>query len=583
MDNRTDAGIQIISSLSDKETEEIEEYLAQLGFDKSGNWQIVVKYHGNIQRIALEQGGFAQIIDDQYAVLSIPTDNIDNLLDYTEIEYIELPKNMYYEGAVELNDTTIGTVQNNPPYRLRGNGVLLGIVDSGINYLHPDFINPDGTTRIEYLWDQTISGSPPIGYIAGTEYTREQINDALRAGNRQQALQIVPSVDTTGHGTHVAGIAGGNGRGSNGRIVGAAPEADYIIVKLGQPDREGFVRNIEIMLGVKYVIEKARELGKPVAVNLSIGMNSGGHDGNSLIERYLDNASTIWKNNIVVGTGNEGNTRGHYRGEVSNNDWKDIELNIKENTKMVTLGVWFNAIDQMSFQIIGPNGMATPNILYAQGAMEFTVTGNTVRATYSGPSPLNGGIEFAVWIYGNNNRNITSGLWTIRVFGDNIVNGNFGAWINQTSTATFLSPSVETTLTIPSTASLTIGVGAYNAYTGQIAPFSGRGFSRNGNIIKPDITAPGVDIESASNNNNRYRTMSGTSMATPYVTGAVALMMQWGIVQRNNMYLYGENLKTYLLRGARRDDDIQYPSPIWGYGKLDLEASLDLLRQQLVL
>lgn len=587
MENKTGAFLEILSIVPKSELQMAENYLSLLGFNQAGNWQVLVKYNGDIEAVAKEQGGVAQIINDQFAVLTVAPERINNLVNNTEIEYIEVPKRMIYNAISSMQASCITSVQNNAPYGLKGKGTLLAIIDSGINYFHPDFRNNDGTTRIAALWDQNISGNPPPGFVVGSQYSREQINEALATNNKQQGLMIVPSTDTVGHGTHVAGVAGGNGRASNGRIIGAAPEAEFLIVKLGQPDYEGFVRNVEIMLGVRYVLEKARELGRPVAINISIGMNAGPHDGTSLMEQYLDDAATVWKNNIVVGTGNEANARNHLIGDVKQNETTTFEFQIGENIQAYNLSVWHNPIDQMAFQIVSPSGRRTPLIVYAQGPVSYNLGNTKVYAAFSGPSPLSGNIEFALFLNGTDGTSVTSGPWQVIVYGENIVNGKFEAWGPTTELGAqsnyFLTSEVETTLTTPSTARLVTSVGAYNHVTEQIAPFSGRGFSRDSKIIKPDLVAPGVEITAASHTTSGYRTLSGTSMATPHVTGGVALIMEWGIVERNNIYLYGENLKTYLIRGAIRETTLPYPNPIWGYGKLCIENSLDLLRQQLIL
>lgn len=587
MENKTDAALEILSIIPENELETTEAYLDLLGFDIVGNWEVLVKYNGDIRAVAMLEGGQAQLINNQFAVLNIPKNNIRNLLRYTQVEYMEVPKRMVYTQSSNLVSSCIASVQNNAPYRLKGEGVLLAIIDSGINYFHPDFRYEDGSTRIQYLWDQTISGNPPEGFLTGSEYTKIQIDAALRAPTRTEGLMIVPSDDINGHGTHVAGIAGGNGRGSNGNIMGVAPHAEFIIVKLGQPDFEGFVRNIEIMLAVRYVLEKAQALGRPVAINISLGMNIGPRDGMALIEQYLDDAATVWKNNIVVGTGNEGNARNHTQGIVKEGGTTQFEVQIASSTSQYNLSIWTNPIDQIAVQIIDPSGRRTPLITYAQGPVSYTLQNTRVYASFAGPSPLSGDIEFALLLTSVSPAGyITSGPWTIVIHGQDIVDGRFDAWgptlESGGGNSYFLAPVVETTLTTPSTSRLVISVGAYNHVTGQIAPFSGRGFGRNNEVIKPDLVAPGVEISSASHMGSGYRTLSGTSMATPHVTGSVALMMQWGIIQNNNAFLYGENLKSYLLRGATRESTVVYPSPVWGYGRLCLSRSLDLLRQQLV-
>ena len=587
MENKTDASLEILSIIPETEVQNVEDYLGLLNFGQPGTWEVLVKYNGDIENVARLEGGRAQIINNQFATLTIPRANIRNLLNYTQVEYIEVPKRMIYTQSSSMVASCITSVQNNPPYRLKGNGVLLAIIDSGINYFHPDFRNEDGTTRIQYIWDQTIPGNPPPGFLTGSQYTKEQIDEALRAPTQAEGLQIVPSQDVVGHGTHVAGIAGGNGRGSNGRIVGAAPESEFIIVKLGQPDFEGFVRNIEIMLAMRYVLERAQELARPVAINISIGMTSGPHDGNALIEQYMEDAATVWKNNIIVGTGNEGNARNHTSGTVEEGGTTSFQFQIADNMSQYNLSLWHNNIDQMAVEIVDPSGRRTPLIVYAAGPVKYTLLNTSVYASFAGPSPLSGDIEFALLLTGSTpENNITSGPWTVIVHGQDIVDGRFNVWGPTTESGGrnnyFLAPVTETTLTTPSTARLVTSVGAYNHITGQIAPFSGRGFGRNDEVIKPDIVAPGVEISAASHTSSGYRTLSGTSMATPHVTGGVALMMQWGIVENNNPFLYGENLKTYLVRGAIRNQSIAYPSPIWGYGRLCISQSLDLLRQQLI-
>ena len=587
MQNKTDAALEILSIIAEEDNMQLlDSDILQLGFDKSGNWQVLVKYNGDIEAIARAEGGVAQIISNQFAVLTLVPDRVRNLLKYTEVEYIETPKRLVYNAETSMQASCITSVQNNSPYRLKGKGVILGIIDSGINYSHPDFRNPDGTTRIAYIWDQTILGNPPKGYLIGTEYTKEDINRALEETNLAKRKQIVPSTDNVGHGTHVAGIAGGNGRASNGNIIGGAPEAEFIIVKLGKPDFEGFIRNIEIMLALRYVIEKATELGKPVAVNISIGTNSGPHDGSALLEQYIDDMATTWKNNIIIAAGNEANTKNHTEGVVTQNGTATIEIKISEGTLYYPVTVWQSPLDTLSFEIVDPAGRRTPEIVYALGPTKFGLGASKVYTAFAGPSPLSGNIEFGVVLLPTTS-DITSGIWKIIIKGNNVVDGKFDAWGPTLEEGGrdnfFLKPVVETTITTPSTAKMGISVGAYNHITNQIAPFSGRGYGRDNYIIKPDLVAPGVDISSASHTTNGYRTLSGTSMATPHVTGGVALLMEWGIVKGNNPFLYGANLKTYLLRGATRSTGKAYPTPIWGYGRLCVRESLEVLTRQSIL
>lgn len=577
MDPKSDAKLNIeIEMAKDKQLLEV--------LDR--NAQVVVKYNGDIAAVARQEGGVAQIISEKYAAIRIPLEQAERLLAYPEVEYMEAPRNFVYNLEFSMKAACIRAVQDSGTYDLSGEGVLLGIVDSGINYAHPDFRNEDGTTRIVSLWDQSIPGNPPLGYIQGTAYSREQINEALEQPTQAARLAKVPSQDTIGHGTHVAGIAGGNGRGSKGRNAGAAPESEFIIVKLDSPPDTALVRTVDIMLGVRYVIEKAIELSRPISVNVSIGMNEGSHDGRSLIEQFLEDMAQVWKTNICAGSGNEGQARNHLEGKVNQGGVETFEVNIGPNKQSYNLSVWQSFIDRLAFQIKGPNGGATPIIYYNQPPAKYVVGDAIIYVSFAGPSPLNGDVEFGIYMYGQNGKPINAGAWEINVLGESIVDGTYNVWgqtAEQSGSETFIIGSTpEMTLTTPSTAQNIITVGAYNSITNQIAPFSGRGYTRGPVQVKPDLVAPGVDILAPSNAGG-YRTLSGTSMATPHVTGGIALMMQWGIVQGNNPFLYGENLRSYLLRGAVRDTvGITYPDPSWGYGKLCIKNSLDVLRRERV-
>ncbi|MDF2612210.1 MAG: hypothetical protein K0R92_3684, partial [Lachnospiraceae bacterium] len=238
-------------------------------------WELIVKYSGNISRIAEELDMTLTILQNEYAIIRIREDLIDRLSAYEEIEFIEKPKRLFYEVSEGRTASCINPLQT-AQYNLFGSGVIVAIIDSGIDYSHPDFRNEDGTTRILDLWDQTIPGNPPEGYYVGTLYPKEQINEALQI-SMPERLSVVPSTDLSGHGTHVAGIAAGNGRASNGRNRGVASQSDLIIVKLGASVGESFPRTTQLMEAIDFCIRRAIAYNQPLAINISFGNNYGSH------------------------------------------------------------------------------------------------------------------------------------------------------------------------------------------------------------------------------------------------------------------------------------------------------------------
>ena len=546
-----------------------------VGYSPNTNmWELIVKYNGSLQPIRDELNISAVELMANYAILTVPQYLIDQLSGYDQIEFIEKPKRLFYEVKEGRRASCINPVQSEP-YNLFGEGVLIGIIDSGIDYSHPDFRNEDGTTRIEALWDQTIEGTPPPGYDIGTLYTRERINEALQTPMPQR-MDIVPSTDLSGHGTHVTGIAAGNGRASNGLYRGVASQSELIIVKLGSSIGASFPKTSQLMQGIDFVIKYAILLDKPIAINISFGNNYGSHTGRTLLESYLNDVAIIWKNCIAIGTGNEGASGNHAQGVLTMGKNQIVEIAVSEYEFSLNLQIWKNYYDHFSIVITAPNGTRVGPIPERLGTQQFNVEQTQVFLYYGEPTPYNPQQEIYIELIPLG-RYINSGIWRIVLVPERIVTGNYDIWLPsggvKNPSTRFLLPSEFTTLTVPSTAEMVITVGAYNAYTDSLAPFSGRGYTRNLRI-KPDLVAPGVDINSCAPGGG-YAIRSGTSMATPFVTGSAALLMQWGIVQEHDLYLYGEKVKAYLINGARelRIESI-YPNRTLGYGALCLEDSM---------
>lgn len=541
-------------------------------------WELIVKYSGDISRIAEELDIFVVPLQNEYAIITIREDLIDRLSAFEEIEFIEKPRRLFYTVNEGRAASCINPLQT-PQINLFGRGVLVAIIDSGIDYSHPDFRNEDGTTRIIDLWDQTIPGNPPEGYVIGTLYTREQINEALQIRNLGQRLTVLPSTDISGHGTHVASIAAGNGRASNGRYRGVASQSELIVVKLGISVGDSFPRTTQLMQGIDYVVKRAIELNMPLVINLSFGNNYGTHNGLSLLETYISDIANRWKMNIVVGTGNEGTAGKHTGGFLNRGVMGEsvvIELAVGEFEDTFNLQIWKNFYDQFDITLIAPSGIRVGPIPERLGTQRFTIGPTEIYLYYGEPLPYN--IQQEIYIEFIPTRDyVESGIWKIELVPRRIVVGNYDLWLPAGGVISpqtrFLRPTEETTLTIPSTAERAIAVGAYDAHNDSLAYFSGRGYPRGSIMVKPDLVAPGVDITAASPGGG-YTSRSGTSMATPFVTGSIALLMEWGIVNGNDPYFYGEKTRAYLIAGARHlSIEREYPNPTLGYGALCLRNS----------
>lgn len=551
----------------------------EIGYDPElREWELIVKYSGTLDAVRGISVSVTELMGG-YAVVIIREDRIGELADFAEIEFIEKPKSLYFEVETGRQTSCIDTVQL-PPYSLSGRGVLIGIVDSGIDYANSAFRNEDGTTRIAALWDQTIPGRPPAGYASGTEYTREEINAAL-AEAEEGRFRIVPSRDLSGHGTAVAGIAAGNGAGSAGqRYRGAAPEAELIVVKLGTPRTEGFPRTTELMTGVDYVIRMALSMQMPVAVNISFGNTYGSHDGTSLVERYLNDVSDTWENVICVGSGNEGTTAGHASGRVSDEEEKAVELAVQQMEPTLNVQIWKSYVDEMDVSVINPSGVRIGPFREILGPQRFVLGGTELLIYYGEPKPYSVKQEIYISFIPRESY-IDSGVWQIVLTPRRIVDGGYQMWLPAQAAlnvgTAFLIPSSDATLTIPSTAALVITVAAYDARTFSYADFSGRGPAdvyEGSGVPKPDLAAPGVEV-TAPVPGGSYRAFSGTSFSTPFVTGSAALLMEWGIIRGNDPYLYGEKVKAYLRRGARKlPGYAEWPNALLGYGALCVRDSL---------
>lgn len=546
-----------------------------VGFDGEENtWELIVKYSGSLSRLE-EEGIRVTELLNEYAVLVVPESGIGRLAEVPEIEYIEKPKRLFFAAEQGRTASCVTGVQN-ARYDLYGDGVLVAVLDSGVDYTHPDFRNEDGTTRILALWDQTIPGRPPAGYRIGTEYTKEQIDEALAQSDPVRRRELVPSTDASGHGTRVLGIAAGNGRAGGVRYRGVAPRSSILAVKLGVPRTDSFPRTTELMQALDYCIRKAMEYSLPVAVNISFGNTYGAHDGTSLLETYITDMANIWKSVICIGTGNEGYAAGHASDSLQEGEIKRIQLAVGEYEGALNLQIWKSYLDDISVSLESPGGRSAGFIRNVPGAQRFALEQTDILLYYGEPSPYSQSQEIYLEFLPQTEY-VDSGIWTLTLEAREIRNGRFHLWLPSAAVLNantrFLEPEPYITLTIPSTARRTVAVGAYDSRSRTYADFSGRGDTRDGRE-RPILAAPGVDVVTTVPGGG-YAAATGTSFATPFVTGAAALLMQWGITDGNDPFLYGEKAAAYLKKGAQPLPAFRaYPNPQIGWGTLCVRESL---------
>lgn len=537
------------------------------------SWEILFRYSGEFSFI--ENLGYPSVkLLGSYGLAILPETELDFFASLPQILYIEKPKNLFFQDTLETGTSCL-TALRSPSLTLTGKGILLAIIDSGITYSLPCFRKPDGSTRIRFLWDQSIPGAPPAGYFLGTEYTEVQINQALFTLTARERERLVPSFDSSGHGTAVCGIAAGK----DDSYEGIAPDSELLIVKLPlQPDQP-FPRTTQVIQAINYVIEKAQELRMPLAINLSFGNTYGAHDGSSLLEQYLTDVSRLWKSTICTGTGNEGDTNGHISGTLSPDKETILELSIAGRESALNLQLWKAYPDQYDLLLRSPSGTLLGPIPETRGSQTYLLDRTQLLLYYGKPSPYS--IDQEIWFdFLPQDDFLVNGIWQIILRPRRIITGRYALWLpseSQRNPGTgFLRPTVSGTNTIPSTANGAISVGAYNPATLTYAPFSGRGQMNLGRRIRPDLVAPGVNIL-APTSFGTYESFTGTSFATPFVTGASALLMEWGMTEENDPYLYGEKIRAYLQRGAAFLPGITtYPNNEAGWGRLCIAESLPL-------
>lgn len=550
-----------ISLQATKEEREKSEELG-IGYDPEQNtWELIVRYTGSLDglRIRYPQIRIRELLN-QYAVLIVPETLVDAVSQETVIEYVEKPKQLYFELQAGKAASCINAVQQgmNNPFGLFGKGTIVAVIDTGIRAESMEFRNADGSTRILNIWDQTT----------GTEYDRSQIDEALQ--NETKDTAGIPGADVLGHGTQVAAIACGSS--------GVAAQADILVVKLGLAAKNGFPRTTQLMEALDYVVRKAIDYGKPLAVNISFGNNYGDHTGSSLLENFINDIADSWKCSICIGSGNEGLGAVHTGGTLTEDMEETVELAVSSYETGLSIQIWKDYWDDIAVEIIAPSGRNLGRIQENSRVSRIRYEDMELLTYFGEPSPFRIRQEIYIdmipqTVY------IQSGLWKFRLIPRSIRNGRYDMWLPAQGALNFgtgfTSPDSASTFTIPSAAAKAVTVGAYDAGTGSAAPFSGRGYivEIGGSLmVKPELAAPGVNVLVPSVSG--MARVSGTSYATPFVTGSAALLMEWGIVRGNDTFLYGEKLKAYLIKGAEPLAGAAVPDTQTGWGRLCLKNSL---------
>lgn len=550
-----------ISLQATKEEREKSEELG-IGYDPEQNtWELIVRYMGSLDglRTRYPQIRIRELLN-QYAVLIVPETLVDAVSQETVIEYVEKPKQLYFELQAGKAASCINAVQQgmNNPFGLFGKGTIVAVIDTGIRAESMEFRNADGSTRILNIWDQTT----------GTEYDRSQIDEALQ--NETKDTAGIPGADVLGHGTQVAAIACGSS--------GVAAQADILVVKLGLAAKNGFPRTTQLMEALDYVVRKAIDYGKPLAVNISFGNNYGDHTGSSLLENFINDIADSWKCSICIGSGNEGLGAVHTGGTLTEDTEETVELAVSSYETGLSIQIWKDYWDDIAVEIIAPSGRNLGRIQENSRVSRIRYEDMELLTYFGEPSPFRIRQEIYIdmipqTVY------IQSGLWKLRLIPRSIRNGRYDMWLPAQGALNFgtgfTSPDSASTFTIPSAAAKAVTVGAYDAGTGSAAPFSGQGYivEIGGSLmVKPELAAPGVNVLVPSVSG--MARVSGTSYATPFVTGSAALLMEWGIVRGNDAFLYGEKLKAYLIKGAEPLAGAAVPDTQTGWGRLCLKNSL---------
>lgn len=544
---------------------------------------LLIDYGGDIS-VAIERYNpvCVQIISTRLAILFLEAPNETNI-DLDLFTYRSIPKCFGLLDTSVLEETGVLRLRRQPFIDLYGNGVIIGFIDTGIDYTHPAFVNEDGTTRIESIWDQTIrTGPAPEGLYYGTVYSRDQIDEALR---NPDPFSVVPTRDEDGHGTFMAGVAAGNQIESDD-FSGIAPNARIVAVKLKQAkakqrrffgvgDEVPCFSENDILTGIRYIVQEARRLNLPVVIYLGVGTNSGNHNGNSPLGQTIDYFGTLLGVVFVCGSGNEANRGHHYQSQpLLGDDIEEVEINVGPNESAFSLEIWASTPNLFSVGIVSPGGQIIDQIQPRLGKSEtinLRLERTEITVVYN-LLEIGSGDELIFIRF----ETPSPGVWKVQVKNTNQNQGIFNIWLPMerfiTPETYFLKAEPNITICEPGNADVPVTVANYNNRTGSIYINSSRGYTKNGRV-QPIVAAPGVDVFGPRVRGG-YGTMTGASVSAAVTAGLSALILEWGVTNGNDRAINSKKMQNYFIIGANRKD-ILYPNREWGFGEINVYQTIE--------
>lgn len=525
------------------------------------------------------------MLDDRFSLLHVAQNNMQPC-NLGENPYYNFPSLYTLTSRLSTKMPCFKITQESSFMNLHGMGIIIGIIDTGIDYLHPAFIHQDKTTRILSIWDQTIQeGTPPESFTFGTEYTKAAINSALL---QEDPYMTVPSKDTEGHGTAIASIIAGT-PDKEQFFTSIVPDSELAVVKLKEAkanlkdiffvsENELCFQESDIILGIRYLTDLGRKLRRPVVLCIALGSSQGGHDGYGVLSSHIERLVRQPEIDISVSAGNEGNNGRHYYGGASSAPYmNDFQLNIGNDGGKFAMEIWPYSPGRLSIEITAPNQEATAFIYPSFRVCQKFVFQNSQSVVWANNMAFEQGSGEQMILL--RFENPMPGIWSFRTQSTENEPFSFHAWLPSGSllpdSTFFLSSNPDTTVTSPGNTRNALTITAYNQLNGNILDESGRGYTRSG-LVKPDLAAPGYQIPCALPG-GQYGTLTGTGAAAAYAAGAVAILFEWARGKGNITYITGEQINRFFVRRARRNSAYSYPNNIWGYGQLDVYSLLNQL------